>query len=958
MAAAPDLGAAAFDGGFPCVGRQQEFGLLLAAIRRPPAVVLVEGEAGIGKSRLVREATAALTPDDRRVLTGFCHPLREPFPYGPVVDALRKAGRWLPATGIPPTTGALAPLLPDLADRLPPVPPRPDGVPAQRFQVVQAVRSFLTAIGPAVLIMEDLHWADEATRDLLLLIARDLPEQLSLVLTYRGDDLPARTPVLGAAYRPHGTTGTTIRLAPLTENEVKELAGAALGGHATAALADALHRRSEGLPLTVEEDLITLRERGKTCGYHDLTAELDRAGVPVGLREAVTERLARLSKAGAAITDSAAVLAVPATEQLLTRVAELDSEQGADGLTDALRAAVLCESDSGRYVFRHVLAQQVVYERIPGPRRTRLHRRAIAELQTRSPSPLVQIAHHTLAVGDRESWFHRAEEAAAQATALGDTGTAAALLHQILDQPGVEAGLRSRAALALARIVVNGADFTANAAMLRRLLADPQLPEPARGEIRLGLALLMISQGGDRSGVGELERAVRELATQPERAARAMIALAMNERNGSEQAWDWLERAEQTIQGCADEGIRASVRATRLSLLAKAGDPAVWGRVDQLPRQADDIEVLRQTTRALYNCGDLAIELGHDRLAAALLAESRELAQRADIPFLDCSSRIDLLRLEFVAGHWAGIEERFDALGAEYPDILLADAEQTSLLGELARARGRYTRAVELFKKAAAQGERNSQVNLELRAAAGLAGTRLAQRAPEDAWAIAAPALTVLRRAETWALYSGLVPVAVEAALASGRRQDVEELTTDAQRALQGRDAPAATAELHCARGMLLRTTEPERAAEHFAECHRRWQDIGRPYETARAAEHLGHALARSHPADAAGHLTEAIDVYTRLGATPDLARCQHLQHGLGLARPPGRGRRGYGGELSPREKQVAELLAQGATNHDIAESLFLSPRTVEQHVARVLKKLQTTGKAIHEVFPDGSGTR
>ncbi|WP_329562124.1 LuxR C-terminal-related transcriptional regulator [Kitasatospora sp. NBC_01266] len=247
---------------------------------------------------------------------------------------------------------------------------------------------------------------------------------------------------------------------------------------------------------------------------------------------------------------------------------------------------------------------------------------------------------------------------------------------------------------------------------------------------------------------------------------------------------------------------------------------------------------------------------------------------------------------------------------------------------------------------------------MELRTAAGLAGIRLAQQAPKDAWAIAAPAAAVLRRSQTWAQQTALVPVAVEAALACGHRQEAEQLAADAARALQGTDSPAGTAELQTARGMLLRDTEPDRAAEHFADSHRRWQQIGHLYESAHTAEHLGHALARSHPEDAAGHLTEAADVYNDLDATADLGRCRHLQHELGLARTPTRGRRGYGGQLSPREKQVAEFLVQGATNQDIAESLFLSPRTVEHHVANVLRKLQTTRKSVHGVFPAESETR
>lgn len=948
-------GAGAQGGSFAFVGRQRELGLLLAALRHPPAVVLVEGEAGIGKSRLIGEATAALTAEDRRVLTGFCHPLREPFPYGPVVDALRRAGHWLPATGIPPTVGALAPLLPDLADRLPEPPPRAEDGHAERFRLVQAVRSFLAVIGPAVLVVEDVHWVDEATRELLLLLARDLPEQLGLVLTYRSEDLPAGQPVLGSAYRhPPGTSGTTISLGPLSEQDVQELAAAALGGRATAALAAALYHRSEGLPLVAEEDLITLNEHAGHGEAGDITAGLERAEVPRGLREAVTERLAALSSAGAAVVDSAAVLAVPAAEALLGRVAGLDQEQGAHGLTEALRASVLRESGSGEYVFRHALAQQVAYWHVLGPRRARLHRQAIAELETRTPPPLVQIAHHTLALGDHEAWLRRAEDAADQAIALGDTGTAATLLQQILGRPKLAGDLRSRAALALARIAVNGVDYTANAVVLRRILADPQLPDATRGEIRLALALLLVNHAGDRAGFDELRIAVTELTTRPGRAARAMVALAMSEQGGdSAEAWAWLDRAEQTLRAGPDEAARASVRATRLSLLAREGDPSVWGLLDELPRRTDDPEVLRQTTRALYNVGEIAIELGHDGRAAVLLEESRQLAQHAGIPHLECYSRIALLRLSGLAGHWAGLPERFAALGAEFPDIAMAGAEQTLLFGRLAAARGQRARALEQFTAAAEYGERESQVTVALRAAAGLAALRLAEGVPEVAWAIAGRAAAELRRAAAWARATGLLPVAVEAALSCGARPAAEQLVEDAERGLADRDTPGAAAELRLARGLLLQNGEPAAAAEQFEHARQRWQQIGRPYESARAGELSGRALAAARPADAAGQLTSALEAYDALGATSDAARCEQVLRELGVAKPSSPGRRGYGGRLSPRERQVAELLAQGASNQDIAGALFLSPRTVEQHVAHVLKKLDVPRRSVSEVYPD-----
>ncbi|MFF4356574.1 LuxR C-terminal-related transcriptional regulator [Streptomyces sp. NPDC001604] len=191
-----------------------------------------------------------------------------------------------------------------------------------------------------------------------------------------------------------------------------------------------------------------------------------------------------------------------------------------------------------------------------------------------------------------------------------------------------------------------------------------------------------------------------------------------------------------------------------------------------------------------------------------------------------------------------------------------------------------------------------------------------------------------------------LVPVAAEAALACGHHAGhhalVERLVAEAESDLRDRDAPTASAELALARGVLLRATEPARAAEHFAEAQHGWQDIGRPYEVAKAAERRGEALTCSSPEDAAAHLADAACGFTGLGATGDAARCQHRPRALGVQTSRRPGRRGYGTQLSPRELEVAELLADGATNQDIAQTLFLCPRTVEKHVAPVLAKLRT----------------
>jgi len=228
------------------------------------------------------------------------------------------------------------------------------------------------------------------------------------------------------------------------------------------------------------------------------------------------------------VVDAAAVLAVPASEALLAEIAGLDPDDGAQGVIDALDAAVLREIGTGRYGFRHVLAQQVAYRHIPGPRRIRLHRRAVEVFETHDPAPLVQVAHHTLAAGDHETWLVRVEQAADQAVALGDTGTAATLLRQILNRQEIDDGRRSRAALELARIANSGVDYAATASVLTAVLADHRLPQEVRGEIRLGLGLIMLNLAGDPAGFRELERAVDELGTLPHKAARAMIALALS----------------------------------------------------------------------------------------------------------------------------------------------------------------------------------------------------------------------------------------------------------------------------------------------------------------------------------------------------------------------------------------------------------------------------------------------
>ncbi|MBL1087562.1 AAA family ATPase [Streptomyces actinomycinicus] len=932
------------------MGRGPELEILGGALRRRPAVIMVEGEAGIGKSRLLRETAAAEAARGSRTLMTACHPLRAPFPFGPVLDALRRTGDWLPPPDeLNPVTGELLPLLPELTGHLP-MPSAGAADPrTERVWCMQAVRALLEAAGPVTLMVEDLQWADEATRDLLLMLARDPPNGLALVLTYRRDKRRRGVPVLGTAYRrPPGISGAEIQLKPLTESDMQQMATAALGPRATPRLVRVLFERSAGLPLVAEEDLITLYERGRSSALFngapsddDDVAGLESSEVPRGLREAVSERVAGLSEAGMAVVQAAAVLAVPAPEALLAEVADLDPEKGTQGLLESLRSAVLIESSPTLYGFRHALDQQAVYRGTVGPRRLELHRRAIKALWAQNIPPLVEIAHHTRALGDRQAWLEQAHAASDQAIALGDEGTAAGILREMLAERSLDPQLRSRAALDLSRIAVNSVDYAATVTALRQIVADPQLHPATRGEIRLNLGLLMYNQATDPYGLHEVEQAVTELEQQrPELAARAMAALAV--REGDEpvaEALAWLERAERIMAVSGSRGARAAVHASRISLDAYLGDPEVWQRLDALPRDDDDLEVVRQTARALYNAAEGALLVGHDERAAALLGDCGRLARRVGSLLLDCYSRSTLLVHAYLAGEWAGLEEKYSALRTEFPDMPFLETQRALVCGRLAAARGQLARATEEFTSVAESWSKRGGVYMCI-TLTGLARARLTDGDAEAAWSVTASARHVVRQKQAWVWAVNLLPVSVEAAVTCGRHREAVELTDEMERGLAGRDAPAAVAELHLCRGILRREADPAAAAEHFDQAAAIYRSIGRPYEEAGAVESTAHVLTGTDPGRAASGLTAAADLYARLGAAFDAARCQERLRALGLSRPSARGRPGYGDALSPREHEVAQLLARGASNKEIAQALFLSPRTVEHHVAHTLTKL------------------
>ncbi|MGA4844043.1 ATP-binding protein [Streptomyces sp. G45] len=936
------------------VGRTAELRSLAQAMAHPPSVALVEGEAGIGKTRLIHEALRHPSVRGRRVLVGSCRPLREPFPYGPVFDFLRHLADGPPA-GLNPVCGALRPYLPELADALPPAPEPLLDPRAGRHRLFRAVRALLDALGPAVIVVEDLHWADDGTRDLLRFLADDPPGALAVVVSFRREELPGTGLPLGRAYRqPPGTASVRLPLRPLDVSDVHAMCAALTGAPETAtALAAELHRRTAGIPFVVEEVVRALPEhvRGGPGAGHEA---LEAMTVPTLLQEAIADRMSVLSPDARAAVHAACVLRVPVGEALIGDVVHGTAghpvtARDAAAVREALLAGVLHEWGEGQYGPRHALAQQAVYASLPGPDRHQWHRRAMHALAAQEPQPLVQLAYHARQAGELSHWQRYGEEAAASAREMGDLALAVDLLEELLSDGRLGRMACARIAVDLSRDAVVGLTHRRATALLRRIVRDPQLPEELRGEIRLHLGLLLYNQAGrHEEGRINTERAIRELRDRPALAARGMAALAM-------PAWGdhpyavyerWIERAERLAAEEPGPSVCTAVRANRLALTMYGGDPAVWEQADRLIGTAGADGDRRQVARACGNFADAAACLGHYRAAHRFRRLGRRLAAECGAAFLSGIVEGTALRLDWYEGQWQGLGERARHVLDLAQGVSGIAADAHLVLGLLASARGEWDEAAAELTAAGLGAPHNAPAPVLATASGAMVRLLRARGEFAEARAEAERALARIRRKGIWCWAGDLAPMAVATLVRDGGLADAERVTAELADGIDGRDAPLAAAALLSCRGILASgQARTEEAAAAFDAARAAYMALPQPYSATRAGEAAARCRLALGDAGAARELAAMAERFAELGATRDAARCRRVLRGHNVPLPSRRGRRGYGDQLSPREREVARLVALGHTNRQIADVLFLSPRTVEQHVAKVLRKLRVSSR-------------
>ncbi|HEX5501504.1 MAG TPA: AAA family ATPase [Thermomicrobiales bacterium] len=394
------------------VGREREQALLReqlgAALAGGGALVLIGGDAGIGKTALAEDLCRAAAAEGALVLVGRCYDLSETPPYGPWAEAFARASR---AADLPPP--------PDLAG----------GGATSQAALFAAVRDYLAALAARqpVLLLDDLHWADPASLELLRVMARQLAHlPLLLLAAYRADELTRRHPLyqlLPALVRE--ARAERLDLRPLDDADVRALVAArySLAAPELARLVAYLQGHAEGNPFYLGELLRTLEEERLLCpaeggwALGDLTLD----GVPPLLRQVIDGRVGRLGEGARPLLAVAATIGQEAPLDLWAAVAGVAEDALLELVERAVEARLLAvEPDGAGVRFAHALIREALYAGVLPPRRRGWHRRVAEALAAEAPPDLDAVAYHFRQAGDPRAveWLLRAGARARRAGAL------------------------------------------------------------------------------------------------------------------------------------------------------------------------------------------------------------------------------------------------------------------------------------------------------------------------------------------------------------------------------------------------------------------------------------------------------------------------------------------------------------------------------------------------------------
>ncbi len=824
--------------------------------------ILVPGEAGIGKTTLLRHF-AAEVPADTTICWASCDPLFTPRPFGPLLELAAGISSGLAAQ----IAGGSGP-----------------------FDAAIALAREIRQLAPAVLVIEDVHWADEATLDVVRVLARRIDSMpVLLVLTYREEELDRADPlriVLGDLAAP-GRVLARVTLHGLSEAAIADLA------NREDIDARELHARTNGNPFFVTEVL---------------AAGTDR--VPRSVRDAVLARAVRLSGPARDLLDAAAVVPGHVNGELL---AALDPAAAAN-LDECLGAGMLTAAD-GQVTFRHELARVVIEESLPAGRRSSLHRKALTLLEENGGSggDPAWMVHHAEAAGDRASVLRYAPAAADLAAAAGAHREAAKLYERALE-------------------VATDIPAEKRASLLERFAAEGYLATIGSKPVSaLAEALEIYRSRDDLLGQGRIHRQLGRHYGRRSSLAEGLASI--------QESVALLEQLPPTSE-------------LALAYVNLAATYGVLRHPDALTFGQKGLALGEELgcAEAIYLGLDVigTIDLGHGDITGgvAKLERSRGLAEQArDSPSV-AQALVHLCWMLAMRREWLIAEPYFEPAISYCRDhgFELWHARLRTLHMEAQFARCRWDEAADTANAILAG---SGQVAAAERCAAlRVLGSIRARRGDPGYWPLFDEARELTKQGAVAVMLAPIAAARAEAAWLEGRAADV--LTEVAFAAGSPDLDPFATLDLQCwalrAGGdtsKLPLLPEPYRAflsGDHHSAA-RWWGERGCPYDRALA-------LFGSHDIDA---LRTAAVVLRDLGARPALAIAARELRALGAARVPRvpeRARPTRTAGLTDREVDVLRLMAGGLRNADIAAHLVVSPRTVDHHVSAILRKLNARSRS------------
>jgi ATP/maltotriose-dependent transcriptional regulator MalT len=942
------------------VGRDVELSVLDpivdALLDGESAVVVCSGEPGIGKTALMSEMLERSHVRGCLTLGGRATEFERDLPFAVFADALEGHLGTLGRERLEPLGDEQLALL---ATAFPVLESLPAGGPAEaqgddRHRLLRAIQALLELLAddrPLVLALDDLHWADPASIDLLCrLLHHGMASPSLLLLASRPAQSEPRLRTTWAEAERHGRA-RLLELAPLSAADAREL----LGPKLDSGLGDALYRESGGNPLYLEQ-LAAAARRG--AGPRAGESAPVTAGVPAAVSAALGGELDSLSAPARTLLHGAASLGEPFEPELAADAAGIDQQAALSALDELLESDLIRAADGPRrFRFRHPIVRHAVYAEAGTGWMLAAHGRAAAALQARG-APASARAHHverSARAGDEQAaaLLERAGEETASrapATAAHWFGAALRLTPEREDNLDRRLGLLARRAAALG---IAGRIEESREALREFLERSPARPDELRLQVTLLAAILDELLGSHAAGRRLL---LDELARLPDQHGRAAAECKRELAFTCYMDADWQAMVDWATQAlkCECEGM---VRVGALAALGLA-EPDPVRRSASVREGAELLDGLADQEIAAHHPG-IAMWLGWAEVCSERFDDAIEHLERC----IGISRRAGQRHLTVVLLAVQGQALALTGRGAE----LTAVAEAATEAALLSPSDLFLSWALTLRCQASIQaGDLHAAIRFGERAVAAAA----AASSPLSGIARVVLASALLESGEPercraqllgpdgepdlppFPLYEGLAyELLVRAEIALGRLERAEEFAERAERAARRLGIQLPFAQAGRARALVLLERGDPRAASAaaLASCGAA-ERVGAPVEAARGRTLAARALAAAGDrAGAIAALEAAHDQLVSCGAFrySDEAARQLRKLGRSVPRRAGELREGAAVHaLTKRELEVMELVAAGRTNREIADELFLSVRTIDRHVSRIFDKLNVSSRA------------